>query len=271
MTTWAIGDIQGCYEPLRCLLKQIKFKPDRDSLWLAGDLINRGPESLEVLRYVKSLGDSVRVVLGNHDLHFLAVALGGLEPRSKDTFDDVLDAPDCDELADWLRQQPLLYHDKALGYAMVHAGIPPIWSLKKARNLAHEVELVLQSKKAPRFLKAMYGDEPACWSDELSGMTRLRVITNYLTRMRFCSSDGTLDLADKTHTRSARSGFLPWFEHELKGLGEQEILFGHWAALEGHADHPQVHALDTGCIWGGSLTAMSLEDRVMYQCQCIVS
>lgn len=268
MANWAIGDIQGCFSDLCCLLEKIAFGPEQDTLWLVGDLVNRGPESLEVLRYVKSLGDSARVVLGNHDLHLLAAAMTSLGPRAKDTFTDILTAPDREELLDWLRGQPLLVRDKALGYVMTHAGIPPIWSIDKAEELAREVATALQSEHAEDFLTAMYGNEPECWSDELEGLVRLRVITNYLTRMRFCTAAGQLDLVDKTHSHSDRSGFKPWFEHPLQLSAGEDIVFGHWAALVGESSNPRTHALDTGCVWGNSLTAMRLEDQHRVSCNC---
>jgi bis(5'-nucleosyl)-tetraphosphatase (symmetrical) len=235
---------------------------------MVGDLVNRGAQSLEVLRLAKSLGESARIVLGNHDLHLLAVAWGMRKPKPKDTFTAILNAPDRDELLDWLRRQRLFYHDDRLGYAMVHAGIPPGWSLAKTEKRAREVEAVLQSKQLPDFLDAMYGDEPARWSKDLKGMRRLRVITNYLTRMRFCAADGTLDLVDKSSRESSRQGFLPWFRHPNPRLEGEKVLFGHWAALEGQVKQKHIFALDTGCVWGGKLTMMCLEDGSYHHCKC---
>ncbi len=268
MATYAVGDVQGCYRPLMCLLKRIKFDEGTDQLWFVGDLINRGPQSLEVLQLARSLGDQAKIVLGNHDLHFLAVATGMRPPRNKDTLDPVLQSPECDSLVDWLRQQPLFYTDAALGYSMVHAGIPPGWSLARAQKRAHEVEQMLRSSRYLDFLDAMYGDEPLGWSADLRGMERLRVITNYLTRMRFCAADGTLDLMDKTHTESARLGFLPWYRFPNPSLESHKLLFGHWAALDGKVDVKNVFALDTGCAWGGRLTMMRLEDGRFFRCRC---
>jgi bis(5'-nucleosyl)-tetraphosphatase (symmetrical) len=188
MTRYAVGDLQGCLEPLQCLLKEVDFNPQHDQLWLVGDLINRGPDSLGALRFVKQLGSCTRIVLGNHDLHFLAIYFGATTKGKSDTFADILAAPDCDELANWLLQQPLFYSDPSNDYHMVHAGIPPNWTIDQTSQRAREVETVLQSNQAEDFFNHMYGNQPNQWSDELTGTTRLRVITNYLTRMRYCKA-----------------------------------------------------------------------------------
>lgn len=268
MATYAIGDIQGCFEPLKALLADVAFDPKNDRLWVVGDLVNRGPDSLGVLRYLKSLGASVSAVLGNHDLHFLAVAEGVHSASKSDTLDALLAAPDLPELVHWLRKWPLIHRDDDLGFAMVHAGIPPMWSLKKAEKRAREVEAALQGDDYRRFLKTMYGNEPAGWRKGLKGMKRLRVITNYFTRMRFCDPDGQLDLANKAAPNAVKVGFAPWFALHNRKTSVNRIIFGHWAALEGHASHPNVFALDTGCVWGGCLTLMRLEDQVRFQCSC---
>lgn len=273
MSTYAVGDIQGCLEPLKCLLKEVNFDPKNDSLWVAGDLINRGPQSLETLRYLKKLydkrKDSVHFVLGNHDLHFLAVYYCEKLMTPGDTLLDLLAAPDCDELAHWLRQGKLLHRDDALGFSMVHAGIPPIWSLKKAAKRAAELEAVLQDDdKIEDFLAHMYGNEPACWEKGLEGHDRLRVITNYFTRMRFCTNEGELDLKIKSGPTNAPEGYAPWFAYPDRKTADDKILFGHWAALEGEADAPNVYALDTGCVWGGELTLFRLEDERYFGCSC---
>ena len=268
MATYAVGDIQGCFEPLQQLLTQVAFNPDLDRLWLAGDLVNRGPASLEVLRFVKNLDRSAQIVLGNHDLHFLAVAEGVRKASRSDTLDQLIAAPDLPELMAWLRAQPLLHRDKSLGYTMVHAGIPPMWSVKKAEKRAREVEAVLQSGDYRRFLKAMYGNEPSGWRKGLKGMKRLRVITNYFTRMRFCDADGNLDLDNKSAPNAVTLGYAPWFALLNRKTAEDQVLFGHWAALEGHSSHPNAIALDTGCVWGGCLTMMRLEDRQRFQVKC---
>jgi bis(5'-nucleosyl)-tetraphosphatase (symmetrical) len=268
MATYAIGDIQGCFDQLKRLLECVSFG-DSDQLWLAGDLVNRGPKSLETLRFVRSLGDRSRVVLGNHDLHLLAIHYGVTQPRRSDTLGPILDAPDRDELMQWLQQQPLLVHDEALDYVMVHAGIPPDWSLKQASARAREVETVLQGPEAESFFQHMYGNQPDCWSKDLQGWDRLRVITNYLTRMRFCDSKGRLDFAAKGGLETQPEGFRPWYSHTRKA-DAQRIIFGHWAALEGGLQHPQLFSLDTGCVWGNRLTAMRLEDQRYYSCDCSV-
>lgn len=265
MSTYALGDIQGCYDPLQQLLKRIDFNQD-DSLWIAGDLVNRGPKSLETLRFLKSLGDRARIVLGNHDLHLLAIHYGKTHLRRSDTLQPILDAPDRDELMDWLRQQPLLIADENLGYAMAHAGIPPDWSLKNARKRSAEVEAILQSDSAADYFEHMYGNQPDRWDSDLTGWDRLRVITNYLTRMRFCDKQGTLELKTKGSLETQPKGYLPWFMHPRKV--SLPILFGHWAALEGYAEDDNVFALDTGCVWGNQLTALRLEDRVLFSCEC---
>ena len=264
MATYAIGDIQGCLIPLQTLLKQIAFNPDKDTLWVAGDLVNRGPASLETLSFLYRLRDSIRIVLGNHDLHLLAVAAGYRQLNPTDTLKDILESPGRDHLLAWLRQQPLVHHDAALGYTMVHAGIPPQWSIAQAVSYSAEVEKVLQGPEVNRFLKNMYGNEPNCWDEALEKEDRWRVITNYLTRMRFCTPTGILDLKTKAGIDNAPAGYLPWYAHKNRKTDNDTILFGHWAALEGKADHDRVFALDTGCVWGKQLTAMRLEDRALF-------
>jgi len=269
MPTYAIGDIQGCYKPLKKLLKSVNFKPGDDRLWCVGDLINRGPRSLDTLRFLRDIDDSVRIVLGNHDLHFLAIYHGVAPNRSKDTLQKLLDAPDCDELSSWLRQQPLAHYDTLdtneghKGFLMVHAGVAPQWTLQQTLALAGEVQAALQGPDYRKFLRKMYGDKPAKWKESLTGYARLRTITNYLTRMRFCTAKGKLDLQAKEGLSAAPDGFRPWFEFEQL-TPETSILFGHWAALEGQTNNPGVHALDTGCVWGRELTMMRLEDHQLF-------
>jgi len=267
MSIYAVGDIQGCYDALQCLLEQIEFEPGVDQLWVAGDLVNRGPKSLKTLRFLKSLGDSATVVLGNHDLHLLAIAYETRKPNHKDTFDKILGAKDRDELMDWLRHQPLLHYDVDTDYLMVHAGIPPQWSLPKAIKLSQEVEAHLVDDPVG-FLSHMYGNTPEVWHDDLEGWDRLRVITNYLTRMRVCDADGQLDLAHKSGPGFAPKGFRPWFAHHHRKTHDTNILFGHWAALEGKCEAENVFALDTGCVWGGKLTMMRLQDQQFFSCAC---
>ena len=251
MSTLLIGDVHGCYEELRSLLAQVDFDPAKDTLWLTGDLVARGPDSVEVLRYVQSLGDSVRMVLGNHDLHLLAVYAGISRNKPKDKITPLLDAPDADSLINWLRRQPVLQVDNELKLVMAHAGISPQWDIETAQLCAREVEAVLSSDSYPLFLNAMYGDMPNSWVDGLTGLQRLRFSTNALTRMRYCFPGGELDMICKDAPGEAPSPLKPWFNLPSKVLDEgYSIAFGHWASLEGKGTPPQVYALDTGCCYG---------------------
>jgi bis(5'-nucleosyl)-tetraphosphatase (symmetrical) len=269
MTTYAVGDLQGCLQPLRCLLQRVAFDPAKDRLWLVGDLVNRGPESLATLRFVYSLREAVTCVLGNHDLHLLAAAHNIERLKKADTLREILDAPDRDELLDWLRRQKLLHYDAERDIALVHAGIPPQWSLDKALSRAAEVEQALRDdSRLPLFLDGMYGNEPAKWSGELQGITRLRVITNYFTRMRFCTADGTLDLKSKEGLDNAPPGYAPWFSHASRKTRGQKIVFGHWAALEGRCNEPGLFALDTGCVWGGAMSLLNIDSGERHRCDC---
>lgn len=265
MSIYVIGDLQGCYQPLIRLLKHISFDEKKDTLWFTGDIVNRGPHSLECLRFIKQLGSHHRIVLGNHDLHLLAVAHGAHEGWPDDTIADILNAHDRQDLLDWLIHQPLLHHEA--GYVMVHAGLAAAWDLSKAKTLAREVEGVLQGEHANDFLKHMYGNHPNQWSDALQGYERLRCITNYLTRARFCHSDGSLEL---THTEKSHAELIPWFNVSHRQNADLPILFGHWAALGGVTHTPNAYALDTGCIWGYALTAMRLEDKVKFSVSCSI-
>ncbi|MEN9465505.1 MAG: hypothetical protein RL217_1686 [Pseudomonadota bacterium] len=259
MATYAIGDVQGCFEPLERLLKSCAFGA-QDQLWFAGDLINRGPASLETLRFIKGLGAQAKVVLGNHDLHLLAVYFGGHALKKHDTLQPLLDAPDCDELINWLRCQPLLVTDNKQRWCMTHAGLPPMWSVTQAQRLSQEACAFMQSAQGHEFFKVMYGNQPDRWSEDLTGMDRLRVIVNYLTRMRFVGANNELDLLSKEGTGTAPEGFVPWFELPRKST-PTKLLFGHWAALEGVTGKADIFALDTGCVWGGKLSALRLEDE----------
>jgi len=266
MTDYAIGDIQGCYERLLDVLAKVDFSPSRDRLWVAGDLINRGPSSLDTLRYVESLGSSAVVVLGNHDLHLLAVALGGHVLKAKDTLTDILEAPDQERLFNWLRQQHLCIHDASRNLVMVHAGLPHIWTVEQAVGYGREVEEVIRGPEAPDYFARMYGNFPERWSPELTGMDRWRIITNYFTRMRFVAEDGTLELAAKESADSAPDGFAPWFRFPRPdGV---RVVFGHWAALEGQTESMRYIGLDTGCVWGGKLTLMNLDTGEKIHCDC---
>jgi len=268
MATYVIGDIQGCYKPLRRLLKSVDFQPGRDMLWCVGDLINRGPRSLDTLRYLSDINDSTRIVLGNHDLHFLALHYQCTPEAAshRHTMDDLLAAPDCGELADWLRHKPLAYYDcittgpEPRFYLMIHAGVAPQWSVQTTLNLSAEVELALRGENFRDYLSNMYGDGPARWSNSLTGTDRLRAITNYLTRLRFCTAEGDLDLKVKESANKAPPGYAPWFTFETI-TPKTEILFGRSADLEGKTNMDHVHALHDGCVWGRELTLMRMADQ----------
>lgn len=270
MTTYVIGDVQGCYTPLMRLLDKIKFDTQQDRLWFTGDLVNRGPDSLAVLRLLYGLRHRVVSVLGNHDLTLLAVAHHAvLFKQASHTFQDVLAAPDAVELLHWLRHCPLAYHDDAHGIFMVHAGLVPQWDVSKALALAREVEAVLQDKQQlVPFLQNLYGNEPSQWSDDLQGWERLRFIVNVLTRIRFCTTEGVLDFATKEGLQSAPPGYLPWYLIPERKYANVKILFGHWAALQGETHSPGAVALDTGCGWGHRLTAYVVEEQRIVQVDC---
>jgi bis(5'-nucleosyl)-tetraphosphatase (symmetrical) len=263
MATYAIGDIQGCYSTLRRLLDKIDFDPLSDRLWMVGDLVNRGPKSLAVLRFVKSLGNRAVTVLGNHDLHLLVVAAGHVKPHRGDTLQAVLKAPDRDELLDWLRHRKMMH--AAGHHAMVHAGLLPQWSIAKAMRLAQEVEAALQSDDYSEFLRHLYGNKPDRWRDDLSGYARLRVITNVLTRLRLCTADGRMEFTHKGAPIDLPRGYQPWFEAPRRRNRATTIVFGHWAALGLYLES-NVACLDTGCVWGRTLTACRLKDRQLFQC-----
>ena len=266
MATYAIGDIQGCYDSLQRLLENCAFDPARDRLWLVGDLVNRGPKSLETLRFIKSLGSAALTVLGNHDLYLLMVAEGGAKFRGKDdTIQPILDAPDSAELLDWLRQQPLCHTEG--DYCLVHAGLLPQWTADRARELAREVEAKLQGPDFHDFVMNLWGSEPAGWSDDLTGWPRLRVIVNAMTRMRFCTRFGIMEFKAKGKLSNAPVGHLPWFEVPDRQSAESVLVTGHWSAL-GLKITPNLLALDSGCLWGGHLTAIRLEDRQVFQVDC---
>lgn len=265
MATYAIGDVQGCFRALRTLLDQIGFNAQRDRLWLVGDLVNRGPQSLEVLRFVRDLGERAVTVLGNHDLHLVMVSEGFGRKHAEDTFEAVLAAPDRDELLNWLRRQPLCHVED--GYVMVHAGLLPQWSAMQARDLAREVEETLQSSRHRDLLAHLYGSEPPYWDDSLSGWDRLRVIVNAMTRMRFCTLDGRMGFKVKGPPSAAPDGFVPWFAMPKRASRDHTVVCGHWSAL-GFRQERNLLALDSGCLWGGKLTAMRLEDRQAFQLDC---
>jgi bis(5'-nucleosyl)-tetraphosphatase (symmetrical) len=265
LATYAVGDIQGCGTEFRQLLERINFDPVADKLWLVGDLVNRGADSLGVLRLVKSLGAAAITVLGNHDLHLLAVAEGVANLHRSDTLNDILQAPDRDELLIWLRAQRLLHVEGE--WVLVHAGLLPQWTVAQAQALAHEVEAALRGKHGREFLERMYGNHPEQWHDELTGYKRLRVSTNAFTRMRVCTAQGEMEFKFKGATKDIPQGYMPWFEVPGRASAEATLICGHWSAL-GLKVTPHVIALDTGCLWGGPLTAIRLEDRKLFQVPC---
>ena len=260
MATYAIGDVQGCFDELRRLLAELRFDEARDRLWFVGDLVNRGPKSRDVLRFVSELGERAVTVLGNHDLHLVSQHEGLERKRGDDSFADVLEARDAAELVGWLRTRPLLHVEGQ--YAMVHAGLLPQWSLPRAAELAREVEEALRGREYRAFLANMYGSTPDAWSDALAGWDRLRVIVNAMTRLRFCTPQGRMDFRAKG--RKAPPGHVPWYELRRDS---QRIVCGHWSAL-GLKLTPGVAAIDTGCVWGGQLSALRLEDGALFQVAC---
>lgn len=265
MAIYAIGDIQGCYAELKALLSKINFKQGQDDIWLVGDLVNRGPDSLSVLRLLVDLDPSA-VVLGNHDLHLLAVYHGAVPMAPGDTLEHLLAAEDIDELMAWLQAKPLLHVDDDFNYCMSHAGLAPMWDLDKTIVLAGEVNDAIQGPDALAYFEKMYGNTPNLWSDDLQGMERLRCITNYLTRMRLCDADGRLDFDHKGLLADAPKHLMPWFDHPVQLPKNMELFFGHWAAIQGDVPLDNVWGLDLGCVWGGPLMAMRLEDK---QCFCV--
>ena len=265
MATFAIGDVQGCFSALRELLAQMQFDPDSDRLWFVGDLVNRGPASAATLRFVRHLGDRAVCVLGNHDLHLIAVAAGCAKLHADDTVADVLDAPDCDQLLAWLRARPLMHVDR--GYALVHAGLLPAWTIEQAAALAREVEDALRSADYVRLLAEMYGNQPALWSDSLVGAARLRIVINAMTRLRVCTAEGEMDLDYKGEAADLPPGRWPWFAVPGRASGGTPVIFGHWSAL-GLVLEPDVIGLDTGCVWGRQLSAVRLEDHRLFQVSC---
>ena len=261
MSTYVIGDVQGCYDELQDLLSFVQFNKEEDNVWFTGDLVNRGPKSLETLRFIKGLGDNAKTVLGNHDLYFLSVA-HRIKTTEDASLNAILSAPDAKELIDWLTQQPLMYYDKRYHSILVHAGIAPAWDREMALSHAKEVESVLQSDKIAGFLENMYGDEPSMWSEDLEGWERLRCITNHFTRMRYCDHDGKLNLTEKgSH---APEDCIPWYTAPHRKIDDL-ILFGHWASLvnqhENREVKPGIFALDTGCVWGKRLSALRLDEN----------
>jgi bis(5'-nucleosyl)-tetraphosphatase (symmetrical) len=262
---YAVGDIQGCFDSLRRLLDLCRFNPSEDRLWLVGDLVNRGPHSLETLRFVKQLGDAALTVLGNHDLYLLMASEGHGRRGKEDTLGPILTAPDRDELLAWLRRQPLCHLED--GYLLVHAGLLPEWSAPQARELGREVETLLAGADYQELLANMWGSEPLAWSDPLSGWDRARIIVNAMTRIRFCSAAGVMELRTKGEICNAPEGYLPWFDVPGRRSTDTVLVTGHWSAL-GLKIRPDLLALDSGCLWGGHLTAVRLADRQVFQVKC---
>src|SRR5882757_7275302 len=264
MAIYAIGDVQGCYDTLRRLLDRLRFDPARDRLWFAGDLVNRGPQSLQTLRFVRGLKQAALSVLGNHDLHLLALAHGRRQGR-RDTLEQVLAAPDRDELLDWLRRQPLLHESPDGGIALLHAGLPPQWDMQQARACAREAESALRGDLYGELLRDMYGDQPDQWDEALRGMPRLRFIINCYTRLRYCDAAGRADFKDKGRPGTQAKGLLPWFATPGRRSIGTQLIFGHWSTL-GRVSWPEyrVHGLDTGAVWGGKLTALRLDDARLF-------
>lgn len=269
MATYAIGDIQGCYHAFSALLTRLSFNPHHDQLRLVGDLINRGNGSLEVLRWCYQHQSSIKVVLGNHDLHALAVAHQLKKAHKSDTLQAIIDAADGGDLLTWLRHQPLMIadvDDARMDYAIVHAGLLPQWTINSALAFTKEVEAALQAHDYPNFLANMYGNEPAIWHDGLSGIDRLKVITNAMTRMRVCKADGEMEFAFKGQLQDVPADYMPWFKAPNRQSESTRIFCGHWSAL-GLSQRNNVTSLDTGCLWGGQLSAICIETGVITQVQ----
>ena len=268
MSTYAIGDIQGCYSELQNLLNEINFDERRDELWFAGDLVNKGPKSLQTLRFIKALGVNAKITLGNHDLHLLAVAKNIQPLLKKDTIQEILAADDVKELIDWLKSRPLLITDDNLNFTMVHAGLPPQWSLENAKEFAKECELILQSEKINKLLAEMYGDTPNIWVNSLQDYAKQRFIINCFTRIRFCNSDGMLDFDTKVAPGKQNTSLIPWYSLPNRKTKDNKIIFGHWSTVhignEKNFKQYNVYPIDTGCLWGGRLTAMRLEDEKVF-------
>ncbi len=266
MAVYAIGDVQGMYDELMALLAKIGFDPAIDTLWFTGDLVNRGPDSVGALRYIKGLGSSAITVLGNHDLHLLAVAEGAAKPGEGHTLDQVLDAPDKGELLEWLRHRPLLHVEGE--HVLVHAGLLAPWSITNALELAGEVESILRGEGYRELLMKMYGDTPDSWSDELSGHERRRVVINAMTRIRVVSPDGKMLISFTGRPEEIPEGYMHWADAPMRKSADHTIVYGHWAAQGLNLDRPDALALDSGCLWGGSLSALRLDDRAIFQVPC---
>ncbi len=268
MSTYAIGDLQGCYLELQDLLDKVNFDRTNDQLWFLGDIVNRGPDSLKCLRFVKSLGTNATTVLGNHDLHLIAIANNVRKPHRNDTVEEIIEAKDSLELLEWLKHQPLLVSDPDLNITMIHAGLPPQWSLDQAKELAQETQSLLRSKKFNDFIQNMYGDQPDIWSDTLRGNDRHRFIINAFTRIRYIDKYGKLDIKENNAPGTQEKSLIPWYAIPDRKTKKDKITFGHWSTVhlgnENNFKQYNVYPLDTGCLWGGELTAMRLEDEKLF-------
>ncbi len=271
MAHYAVGDIQGCYGELMNLLDQVAFNPKTDKLWVVGDMVSRGPDSHKVLRFLYEHRACVNAVLGNHDLHLIAIAFGLKRDKPSDCLDRTLRSDALQDWVDWLRTLPLCFYDETYDVTMVHAGIAPPWSIRDALSYSQEVEDVLRSKDATEFLGEMYGNTPLIWSDELEGMQRLRCITNYFTRMRALCSDGSLDFRYKGDTKNMPAQYYPWFKYPQRRARKATIIFGHWASLGGYVDNKYLFGLDTGCVWGRMLTLMNVETKELFVAESLAA
>ena len=265
MATYAIGDLQGCFDELMDMLNEINFDPANDRIWFAGDLINRGPKSLECLEFVFQNNSHVKTVLGNHDLHLMAIVEKVRKPHANDTFDEILASGQLQKYLDWYRKQPLLIHDKDLGFLLTHAGLPPQWSVKQSIELANETSDLLNSKQFYDFIQVIYGNNPDMWNEKLNGFDRYRYIINCFTRMRYCNHNGKLEFKNKGAPGTQSKNLIPWYKHPDRKTKKQKIIFGHWSTVTLGNDQNftkwNVYPLDTGCLWGGRLTALRLEDE----------
>jgi bis(5'-nucleosyl)-tetraphosphatase (symmetrical) len=265
---YAIGDIQGCYDGLKGLLDTINFDDQKDRLWFVGDIVNRGKQSLEVVRFIQNLALKPRIVLGNHDFYLLSLIFNKQKSQSRNhehTLDDILLSDDSENIGHWLRNQSIIIHDEKLNIVISHAGIAPVWNLDKAKTLGLELESALSGDNFIEFLNNMMGDKPNTWSESLTGIARLRLICNYFTRMRFCNQSGSLVLNEKGCLKSSTNDLHPWFSTPNRIAIKPEIIFGHWASLEGVNPYPHIHAIDTGYVWGGSLTALRIQDKKRFK------
>jgi len=267
MSVYAIGDLQGCLDPLIELLAKINFDSSKDTLWFTGDLINRGPRSLDTLRFIIALGDSAISVLGNHDLHFLAVTSGNTKHTKHDTFEELLAAPDRDELIYWLRSRPLMHYDQSRNIALIHAGLPPQWNIAEAQTYAHEVENILRSDHYQQLVTSMYGNSPDHWDPALTDIDRHRFIINCFTRMRYCTAQGTMDFKYKTAPGTQPHSLYPWFTLANRKTLDTTIIFGHWSTL-GFQHECNTFSLDTGCLWGETLTALNIDKQNIISVNC---